>query len=648
MEVNLPGIAIYPFLRPIIELISTNDLVSVSAKDGYGRGIGIPWILAKSKLSVLVACESDRVSRLIRYLSSVTEDITATDVIPSSISKSTIIYMSQKNVAHLLINDGFPKVDVLVLDGGFSVYSSMIAALWNKNAHSTKISPRLVISRNTRSNFLSKLASDSITGNRKIADEANYVCNVPSNRVRVLYHNKSYKYNKAELNRDIARVVLANIPTTLEAPMNILVYLHSDVSITTVKDILQDLTDTKIITSIDPDVVDAQGSNILLATQEGAHIFTVRIDMVIDSMMTLSDMCSMSGCRCKYMSLIDKHTAKIRSLRAGWDKVGVCYRMCTKETFLLLDRQIKRRRTGVYAQILEFSNYGINIGGLLYRNRKVIRKETKMLGDMGALDSTGLSTKKGMFMEKCPLSMRHSSVLWDWLEKGYKAYACVALLSMLDCYEPIFFATPEKEVEETISGYQGRVLIHKNTHFSRFRGRSDINTLINVWSSFMEETDGLISSDTDIDKWSDDNSIDRESMKRIVSKIHEVLTYVESSHEYIPIALNTALDRREHIEHFNPDDFVDTVRDVFADSYTDKVLVNVSRSVSRTRYKGVKNNRTYILDDRTTINGLLGNPPKYLLPVIESKVDSGVLTVNVIHVALDIDYNGVKCTIIKR
>lgn len=629
MEPTVRALSIYPHLRMILTVISKKDLFSLIAPNGTGRAIGIPWIVSRSGSRTLVSVKSSlEADRFVGVMRKIDPSVTVSRDITSD---SDVVYSTHEETRKFLLEKiSIDDFGVLMIEdvSNASIENLILVSIWRHYVNTEMRVPRLVLAGSSPANGVYRVAADG-SSESTLVDVSSYYINTKNYPYNILYHSSSFDTDSRTFLKEVVKVI-AKFDSTMGGG-NMMVYLPSEVDVETIRMLLSRVSRAPIITPSTVHTSPTYNKSIILTTDECSSLFTVDVNVIVDSMMANVISTTGTGCHLKEVKYISQKMANRRSSRLGSKQTGVCYRMVTKSHYMSLPRSFPNRpSTLIGSHVLALASHKIPLPKILPGvSKERIAAELRFLLSVKGIDRQMKSTAKGRFIAKSPLSPRNSSVLWDWVMDGLNSTPCAQILSLIDCYTQSFFWTPLKDPVDTTGAYQVKHSEHVSRYFSRFRGRSDVHTLANVWVYFLEETDGLKAKDQEVAVWCSTNSIDYPSMIRAMSKMRQCSEYLAE------------FDMIDPDVTFLVEDLVDNMREIMLKSYSDRLLTLITDRY-KPIYHGKKLSNVYTLA-KNSVSGLSSDPPLSLIGLSVTKTGKSNEPV-VITLALDVknDPTGVQ------
>lgn len=248
---------------------------------------------------------------------------------------------------------------------------------------------------------------------------------------------------------------------------------------------------------------------------------------IFDTMFEKYTTLSQSGGSCLITSHITKSSAAQRMGRTGRTCPGFCYRMCTEQFHNTLPQQREReiKRIPLHDIVIKLIDVGLPVEDMFQRQLKKesLLQSINLLKDLDMINSRG-STEKGKFASSVPMSVRCSSVLWDWKTKtDWPLFPCISALSLIDAYGPSYYYYPRQHGKTYQESNNSRKE-HYNEYFKRFEGSCHLESLLNMWVDMLSEslTDSEKYDKKLLYNWTTENSINRKKILECIRTVRLV------------------------------------------------------------------------------------------------------------------------------
>ena len=251
-----------------------------------------------------------------------------------------------------------------------------------------------------------------------------------------------------------------------------------------------------------PDEIDeifkpSQHMKVVVGTNIIESSITIEdVAVVIDDMLTKVAETSTSGGQRLALEYVSQAETKQRSGRTGRTMAGRVYNLCTESFFKKLPpfRQREIDRVPIYNTVLQLLEASLNpqvilrISGQRYEQAKIILSKFGMISQLGSGYSV---TEIGKFVSSMTLGIQNAFMIY----LGFQQFkqrpedqveqilfrTILAVACMLEVYEPGYFFVPRKDRGETQSDYLARRDVHVEKYHEKFRGDTDIHTLVNIF-----------------------------------------------------------------------------------------------------------------------------------------------------------------------
>jgi hypothetical protein len=467
-------------LSSIINLISTNPVVSVVSPTGSGKSVGIPAAIAATgaKCFVSVPTRTAAISlaeyqRALQLAQTPNLDV---NKIVGYAAESKVHYTSATMIAYVTGGHARRKMlqyfsrghvsdidfcDVLMVDEvhSGSVDTTIIISLWMKAAASQVRVPRLVIASATPVPMIIEPIPQV------------YTVELPSFPIdfRYLAQDIDIDDPMGLLYVEAAKIAADIHRNTAIDTGHILIFAPGSSEVESIAAELGNLvksTEDKIIDiipafgALKPEdialIYKQTGSNerkVVIATNIAEMSITiVDVGHVIDTMVEKRPETSLSGGFRLTTHYISKDSAKQRAGRTGRTRPGTCHRMCTLGKFSQLEehRPPEIERVPIYETVMELLDVGLSpetvIKGIDIQR---VVQATLLLNRLGMITNTanGVTvTDMGHFAPKFHLSVRNAAFLWHWINfNGHKFSSYTIKLA----HELVNINLEHAEIDET-------------------------------------------------------------------------------------------------------------------------------------------------------------------------------------------------------
>jgi HrpA-like RNA helicase len=661
---------ITPHLPKIVSLISTNATVSIVAPTGSGKSVAVPAAIAASgaRCFVTVPTRTAAISlteyqRILQQAASPNSNINQINKLVGYAAEGNVNYGPETVIAYVTggharrkmlsyFNKGIASpidfCDVLMVDEvhSGSLDTTIIISLWMKAASSGVQVPRLVIASATPV----PIAIDPTP--------AVYTVDLAAFPIE-------YRYLDKDIDIDDPNGLLYNEAAKIAAdihrntPINsghILIFAPGSTEVENVAASLKEQLGASI-EGKSIDIIPAFGAlkpedialiykqtgpnerKAVIATNIAEMSITITdVGHVIDTMVEKRAETSQSGGFRLTTHYISKDSAKQRAGRTGRTRPGICYRMCTQETFERLEdhRPPEIQRIPIYETVMELLDVGLSPENVIKGiDVQRIVHAVQLLSRLGMVTNTenGIAvTDLGHFAPKFHISVRNSAFLWHWIQAGYPVFPGIVVAVLIDCYGPSYFWIPRRKPEMSTEEYNLILKEYKTKYFGKYVGYNDLETCLNMWSDLMKNTGGIQTSQKALVNWARDNSINNK-------KIRELLLIVEQ-------CVNAATRNRYTVTigPFTTEGVMTAARPILLSVYSDMTMIH-RRDIT---YFNPISREEYRLDNRDAVNKLIDNPPKGIIALVTAEIKTQRGVFRVIGFGVDTDKDGLGRPIVEQ
>jgi len=658
-------------LPKIINLISSNPVVSVVAPTGSGKSVGIPagisavgakcWVVVPTRTAAISLAEYQRV---LQRAANINLNFNQINKLVGYAAEGKINYGPETIIAYVTGGHARRKMlsyfskgvaspidfcDVIMLDEvhSGSLDTTMILSLWMKAASSGIKVPRLVIASATP-------VPITIEPTPVV-----YIVDLAAFPIEIRYLNKDIDIDdpSGSLYIEAARIGVDIHKNTSVDSGHILIFAPGSAEVETIassmKDQLKEPIEGKLINiipafgALKPEdialIYKQTGPNerkVVIATNIAEMSITITdIGYVVDTMVEKRAETSQSGGFRLTTHYISKDSAKQRAGRTGRTRPGICYRLCTQEKFNKLEehRPPEIQRVPIYEIIMELLDVGLTPENIIkgIDVQRIIQAVNLLnrLGMVRGMSETGIVvTDLGHFAPKFPISVRNAAFLWHWIQAGYPIFPGIVVSAIIDSYGPSYFWIPRRKPDMPVEEYNLIIKEYKTKYFEKYIGYNDLETSLNMWSDLMQTSGGIQISPRKLVTWARDNSINNK-------KIRELLTIIEQS-------INI-LERDGYkiiIGPFTTEGVMTASRPILLSVYSDMTMIH-SRDII---YFNPITREDYKLDNRDSVNKFIDNPPKGIIALVTAEIKTQRGFFRIIGFGVDTDKDGLGRPIIER
>lgn len=324
------------------------------------------------------------------------------------------------------------------------------------------------------------------------------------------------------------------------------------------------------------------------------------VTLIIDPMRHIQSTTTITGGFREPISYISQQSADVRSRINNKDKI--VYRLISNDSFKQLLPLIPLKVTLVPLHYNIIDLYKLKLNPFVVLEDVYSQSEIQFYVDLfmkhGLLDISGNLTKKANFIRGLPFGLRLSILFTDWINKyGMEnLYPVLALVTMIDNYDgktPYEFLinTQNKQVFD----FEIEYIDHIEKYFDRFRGRSDIETYLNLWNFMINETNR---DDISISEWGDLNYINSDFLNNTNNLINSISSKLSIEKE--------EYETSEVLKH---------IVILFSNIYNDKLFKLDTDDIINAKYNN------YQIDIQS-INSIEEERPLYLYSIVNKTITS--------------------------
>jgi len=440
----------------IIKLVDESLIVKIVAPSSYGKTTLLPFKLTeKYDLKVIVANEN----------------------ISKSLNSLNNIYISSKLFLKEISKPNFKYPSLLIIDemDTGSLENFLIISLWKK----TKTNTKLILLSSLPHNLFPEFPTYQITSNKK-SD--------------IRYCNKEcidlvYKVHNSNVNGDflIFTIFLSETIDKLKK-MNM-----KDVEIYSSENI-----DSKMY-------IQNGKRKIIVASDLAKTSLTLNtISVIFDTMLERRLVPTVTGGAKIRTMYISKRDAELRARNNC-----IVYRFISEREFHNLDEFTEEIifRIPLHHLMLDIYKYKLNPFELLGFEKNRMNWILNLFLEYDIIDFNNRLTKRGEMLRKMPFGLRNSLLCLKDL-----SYGSVVLASCIENYTK--YVVPLETDKEFEVDYEIDSLKHFRTYFERFRGFTDAETVLNIFS--------ISQNEINLENWCKENYIIYEFLKNVHSSVEKV------------------------------------------------------------------------------------------------------------------------------
>lgn len=652
-------------LPDIVQLIADSTVTTVIAPTGSGKSIGIPAAVGQTGASIFISVPTITAAKSLytrQMLISKGLNIGYAAEGDIHYDKNTqIIYATSGHLRRKMLSyftKGKAKnidfTDILMIDEvhSGSLDNSINIDLWKNAAAQGVLVPRLLLSSATleMSIFTGKPVIFGLFEN--LITPALYEIKIPSYAIEKRYYHRDFDIDDSELYVAAAKLVSEIHTTNDDGAM--LVFAPGKKEVETLINLIAKykLKNAKVIPAYGAlsseeiaeiyKPVPKGTRKIIIATNVAESAITIDdLAFVLDTMLEKHTETSESGGFRLVLSRISQGSAEQRCGRTGRTRQGYCYRLMTSSTYdtLIKQRPPEIQRIPLYNVIMELLNVGLMPEKVLSEvSAQRINESIDLLARLNLIDkNTRLPTAAGKFVSQFPLSVKNATVLWrcTQLKNGGSSlpvFPFIVVVSLIDCYGPSYFYFPRKTTDQSLSDYRQMLGEHQRKYFDKYRGRSDVDTLVEIWNNLMASVGGISVGRKELLQWCQDNSMNHQKIKEVI-KIVRACTLKCSQ-----------LKHKCQAGPFTREGVMKYIRPVFSDVYSDMTMrtkKNGSNIVfSHGGVKGIGitplQSKDYLMD-RNSFNTFREDPPIFIVSLLTHEYSSRGTINRISVISLDIE-----------
>lgn len=291
------------------------------------------------------------------------------------------------------------------------------------------------------------------------------------------------------------------------------------------------------------------------------------VGFIIDDMLEKIAETSWTGGDRLTLALISKAESNQRKGRTGRTMEGRCYRLVTKEQFdQLAEFRIREiDRIPIYDIILQLLDAKLDPREILKISVSRYDQAHQMLIKLGMIENRAdrfFVTEIGRFVSSLPISVHNAFMVYN----GYRRFVeklklrmdisaerilfrtIIAVSCMIEAFGPSYFYVPRRNRGENVPDYNIRRDDYIEQYHEKFRGETDIHTLVNVFWEMMTLINVAHKYDLStshvftnyVKEWCVDNSMNHKKIQEYLRILRDVESIIESK-------LNDETDLKEDL-----------------------------------------------------------------------------------------------------
>lgn len=660
-NISAESLTIYSHLDAIFDIISQNVATVVKAPTGTGKSVGLPWRISQAgpttkifvSVPTVVAAQS-----LARYQRRLSPNVSVGYAAEGSVNyddNTQIVYATSGHVRRKILRsiaDGqcvdMDWASVLIIDEAHSgsIDNTMIYGLWLNCLKAGKLVPRMVLASAT-------ISEDSYT------EWPMYAIDNKHHNITIDYHERSFLHEQDLLFRETATVVVNYHKKNI--PGHFLVFAPGSGEVDRLVTLLESRPDLDDGVTIIPAYAslsaeqlnyiysDMPGRKIIVATNVAETAITISdVGLVVDMMLEKVAATSSSGGFRLETTYISKSSADQRCGRTGRTQEGICHRMITRSDYMALEKERlpEIARVPIYRTVIELLAVGLDASLIIPEiTESRMTKAIRLLKKLGMIDARDQVTDKGTFVSDFPLSVRNASILYDWVNDGLPAFPIISTLTMIDSYGPSYFWYPRKEKDESISEYNTKLDVHRETYFADFVGYSDVETFLKVWLSMLTDLDqqgvnlfgvmvsgggGRFGVKRSVKTWAKKHSINGRKIWEAYNIAQQTINGLRRYNS------RYGTDYDLDVNTFDIDRLIEVLRPYVKKSYFDLIMTQIGSSIGNVKYRGpLPTDKPYTLDKKKSVNAMLADPPAKIAALVTAEISGKRGQFRLLSVGLD-------------
>lgn len=532
-------------LQNIQNLIENNIVLKIVGPSSVGKTTNLPKYLGK-KYKVVVIVSNSTIAKSL-----------------NSFNFSNVTYIFSKD--YKKIGDE----DILIIDeiDTGSIENFMIISLWERNKN-----VKLILNSNLPHTLFPQFPTYNVK---------KYISK--SSEIRYLHDTKDFNSSIDSL----IDLVYKTHNSTIEG--DFLIFALRKKSVDNIIEKLKNVVDADIYSSYDfsPNIYKSGNKRKIIVSGNLAKTsLTLKIGCVFDLMRERRIVPTLTGGYLDKVEYISQRDANLRAKRGN-----IVYRFISEKTFLELPDFTEELiyRIPLHHLMIDIYLKGLNPFDILFNfDLESLNFMYNLFLKYGLIDTCSNVTCKGKFVRSLSLGIRPSLLLLE-----YKNYETIILSSLIDNFDTPFIFTKgfEKEKDYNINYNQ-----HIKTYFNKFRGYSDIETLLNIWNSYSIQN-------KDLKTWCQNNYINFNYLKNVRKSINKIRKLLNIEEKYFDIK-----------------QYIDSIDESIKKLYFERnFILNVDKTIYCEYYD---NKEIPYKIDSLSINTISAKRPLEIYGIITSTVDN--------------------------
>jgi len=609
-------------LPSLSQFIDNNSITAIISPLGMGTNIVVPIMLAKMGYKTFVVTRIELI--LSQYQMIVNKNNKIGYANHQNINydeTSQIVYVTADYMKDLLLNyvknNKIILPDVLMLDDSNldSINNYLIIQLWNQLNQQI---PKLIISTDHLNQSQFQIA--------QIYEIAN-----PPISTNIRYHQRNYNLHEIQLFRDTANVIADLHTSSIDGNFIVLVADNSEIDLVMSYLNLTNIQLIPIATSLTANELislynhSTDQRKIIITTDIISYLPSVdNIRVIIDTMRYNTLETTLTGGLRTKTRFINKVLASQHASLAS-----ICYRMCTYDFYQRLDNLTSPQILSLplYNTILQLLNANLDpITILNILPPDTLNQQLSLLKQLKIITDNNTITELGKFSLLMPLSIRNTTVLFNLINSNIQPlFPSICILSLIDCYGPSYFFYPQRSLNQNNAEYELIIQEHRNKFFTKFEGRSDLHTLVNIFTTLLNDTGGLQAPTNELLLWCRSNSINYSKINEVISLILSIINILSTLNIFVEIG------------PFNTIPAIDLIRPVIQEVYSNLIMYLYQQTPTVFTYYHTETSSHYRLDFKQNISLLISQPSPSIIALISSNIQTAGPALNLVTLALDLN-----------
>jgi HrpA-like RNA helicase len=625
-------------LNDIYLFINTHDKTAIKAPTGSGKSIDIPAVLTRGNKVVYVALQNKNAIYSLQKSQNIFHpelDIGVLDEYHIEIAEKNIVYCTsyalRNKILNIVENNGrIDFCDYIILDEVHtgSAENYIILGLLDYAKTQGHSIPKIVV------------MSATLNPDNYPSFELMDIKDIKKFDIEITFHNKDFKIKDRKLYDELADIIIKyhNLLSNNKDPF--LIFVPGKKEMDWLESKLKSTTGGTIIIPINASTIhdklklvynkDIKVRKIIIATNLLETAITIEnIIMVFDTMLEKRMDFSNNSMDILVTEFISKSSATQRAGRTGRTNPGKVYRMITRDGYQLLQEDIPEEINRIDLSNIILSLVKAKISPLKVLPKYVHKKIPQIildLKDLGLIKITNELSEMGAFYTNFNLKLKPYATLWWLIHTTKNAYFGALIVSYLNYVNQplVIYEIPTglSNIEYTLKLKEFREIYH-----SKYIGKSDLHTFINIWKDFYYFSSGEINNALLINRWSNENKINAKLLKNVNNTLRILIAKLA---EYkIPIMIPNVFNMQ------STDEIIDSIRPILRRSYesSELILNKKSKYGSYISSKSGSSKHDYHLSRHIILNNYNESLPERLIVFNFKNID----TKYIIQTSLNVD-----------